>query len=51
MGDKIKFAHFADCHIGSWRDPKLRDASTKAFVKAIDLAIKEIKAKRELYFQ
>jgi len=32
----MKFAHLADCHIGSWRDPKLRDISTKAFVKAID---------------
>jgi hypothetical protein len=33
------FAHLADCHIGSWRDPKLRDVSTKAFVKAVDLCI------------
>jgi len=33
------FAHMADCHIGSWRDPKLRDVSTKAFVKAVDLCI------------
>jgi DNA repair exonuclease SbcCD nuclease subunit len=32
----MKFAHIADCHIGSWRDPKLRDISTTAFVKAID---------------
>jgi DNA repair exonuclease SbcCD nuclease subunit len=33
------FAHLADCHIGSWRDPKLRDVSTKAFIKAVDLCI------------
>jgi len=33
------FAHLADCHIGSWRDPKLRDTSTKAFEKAVDLCI------------
>jgi len=33
------FAHLADCHIGSWRDPKLRDISTKAFAKAIDACI------------
>ena len=33
------FAHLADCHIGSWRDPKLRDVSTKAFEKAVDLCI------------
>jgi DNA repair exonuclease SbcCD nuclease subunit len=33
------FAHIADCHIGSWRDPKLRDVSTKAFIKTVDLCI------------
>lgn len=32
----MKFAHIADCHIGSWREPKLRESSTKAFVKAIE---------------
>ncbi|MBD3313530.1 hypothetical protein GF345_03740 [Candidatus Woesearchaeota archaeon] len=32
----LRFAHLADCHIGSWRDQKLRDISLKAFVKAID---------------
>ncbi|RMF54360.1 DNA repair exonuclease [Candidatus Woesearchaeota archaeon] len=37
----MKFAHMADCHIGSWRDPKLRDASTKAFSKAIDICLEE----------
>ena len=42
MGANImRFAHLADCHIGSWRDPKLRDISTKAFTKAIDLAIEK----------
>ncbi|MEA3430802.1 MAG: DNA repair exonuclease [Nanoarchaeota archaeon] len=35
----MKFAHLADCHIGSWRDPRLRDASTKAFLKAMDLCV------------
>src|SRR3989338_8866548 len=38
---KMKFAHIADCHIGSWRDPKLKDTSTIAFLRAIDLSIKE----------
>ena len=38
----MKFAHLADCHIGSWRDPKLRDISTKAFTKAIDTCIENI---------
>lgn len=37
----MKFAHMADCHIGSWRDPKLKDTSTLAFVKAIDRCIAE----------
>lgn len=37
----MKFAHLADCHIGSWRDPKLKDASTTAFIKAVDRCIKE----------
>ena len=32
----MKFAHMADVHIGAWRDPKLRDLSTLAFIKAID---------------
>ena len=37
----MKFAHLADCHIGSWRDPKLKDASTNAFVKAINKCVAE----------
>ncbi|TKJ17520.1 hypothetical protein CEE44_03215 [Candidatus Woesearchaeota archaeon B3_Woes] len=37
----MKFAHLADCHIGSWRDPKLNNASTKAFTKAIDECIEK----------
>lgn len=37
----MKFAHMADCHIGSWRDPKLKDISTIAFRKAIDRCIDE----------
>jgi len=37
----MKFAHLADCHIGSWRDPKLKDISTLAFIKAVDICIRE----------
>ncbi len=37
----MKFAHLADCHIGSWRDPKLKDTSTLAFIKAVDKCINE----------
>ena len=36
----MKFAHIADCHIGSWRDPKLLELSTRAFEKAVDECIK-----------
>jgi DNA repair protein SbcD/Mre11 len=37
----MKFSHLADCHIGSFRDPKLSDLSTKAFLKAVDISIKK----------
>jgi DNA repair exonuclease SbcCD nuclease subunit len=37
----MKFAHMADCHIGSWRDPKLNNTSTIAFQKAMDKCIEE----------
>lgn len=32
----MKFAHMADCHIGAWRDSKLKELNTKAFARAID---------------
>ncbi|MBW2988739.1 DNA repair exonuclease [Candidatus Woesearchaeota archaeon] len=35
----MRFAHIADCHIGGWRDPKLRDAGAKAFERAIGISI------------
>ena len=31
----------ADCHVGSWRDERLRQLSLEAFVKAIDKCISE----------
>jgi len=37
----MKFAHLADCHIGSWRDPKLMNVSTLAFNKAMDKCMQE----------
>jgi len=37
----MKFAHMADCHLGSWREPKLQDVNNAAFVMAIDKCIKE----------
>jgi len=36
-----KFAHMSDCHIGAWRDEKLRDLNFQAFEKAIDLCVEE----------
>jgi len=35
----MRFAHLSDCHIGCWRDPKLRKASIEAFKTAIDKCI------------
>jgi len=32
----MRFAHLADIHIGSWRDPKLKDISTKAFIRSVN---------------
>ncbi len=37
----MKFAHIADCHIGGWRDPKMRELGTEAFSRAVDKCIKE----------
>ncbi len=37
----MKFAHIADCHIGAWRDPKLKELPMQAFEKAIDKSIEE----------
>jgi len=35
----MKFAHLADCHIGGWREPELRDLGIKSFEKTIDICI------------
>lgn len=35
----MKYAHLADLHLGSWRDQKMKDLSTKAFLTAIDQCI------------
>ncbi len=37
----MKFAHIADCHIGGWRDPKLRNIAAQAFEKAINTSIEK----------
>ncbi len=37
----MKFAHFADVHIGSWRDARLANVSTEGFKRAIDLCFQQ----------
>lgn len=37
----MKFAHMADCHIGSYRDEKMRALSLEAFKQSIDKVIQE----------
>jgi DNA repair protein SbcD/Mre11 len=37
----MKFSHIADVHIGAWRDPKMHNLSTEAFIKAIDRSIEK----------
>lgn len=37
----MKFAHLADCHVGGWREPKMREANNQAFLAAIKLCLKE----------
>lgn len=37
----MKYAHLADLHLGSWREPKMRDLSTKSFLNALDQCIEQ----------
>jgi len=37
----MRFVHVADAHIGSWRDPKLKEISVQAFKESIDFAIQK----------
>lgn len=37
----VKFAHLADCHLGSWRLPELQKINIESFKKAIDISINE----------
>jgi len=37
----MKFAHIADCHLGSWRQPELQALNMESFKKAIDKSIEE----------
>jgi len=40
-GKGLFFAHMADCHLGGWRDPTLREANHQAFCAAIQRCIDE----------
>ncbi len=37
----VKFAHLADCHLGSWRQQELQDLNFLSFQKIIDRIIQE----------
>ena len=37
----MKFAHLADCHLGGWREEKLRELGLDTFREAIEICIKE----------
>jgi len=36
-----RFAHLSDCHIGAWRDLRLRELNIQSFEKAYDTALEE----------
>ncbi|MDO8459926.1 MAG: metallophosphoesterase [Nanoarchaeota archaeon] len=37
----MKFAHMGDCHLGSWRQPELKELNFKSFQFALQYSIKE----------
>lgn len=37
----MKFAHMADCHLGSWRQPELKELNFQSFQWAVNKCIKE----------
>jgi len=37
----VKFAHLADCHLGSWRQQELQDLNFTSFQKIIDIIVQE----------
>lgn len=37
----MKFAHIADCHLGSWREPRMQELNLETFRKAVDACIQE----------
>ena len=37
----MRFGHIADCHIGGWREPKLKELTIKTFNEAVNICIKK----------
>ncbi len=37
----MRFAHIADCHLGSWRQPELQQINLESFKKSIEICIQE----------
>jgi len=37
----VRFAHLADCHLGSWRQQELQDLNFKSFQKIIEIILQE----------
>jgi len=37
----MKFAHLADCHVGGWQEPRLRQLGIESFRLAIDTCLQE----------
>lgn len=37
----VKFAHLADCHLGSWREEDLQRLNLESFKRAVDICIQE----------
>jgi DNA repair protein SbcD/Mre11 len=37
----MKFGHIADCHLGGWREPALRNVNNRSFIAAIQTCIDE----------
>jgi len=35
----MKFGHLADCHLGGWREPKLREVNSQSFIHAVNFFI------------
>jgi DNA repair protein SbcD/Mre11 len=37
----MRFAHIADCHLGSWRQPELQQLNLNCFKRAVEICIEE----------